>query len=330
MRHSKNFTFCYRLLLLTVFLSLLSPVKFAYGAVYKVQKNDTLWGLAKRNEIDPDTLAVINHLNNKPIIPGQSIIIPDKIINYTVKKGDNLSRIASNLKSNIEIITSLNRLTTTVVFEGQTIKVPVLSDYQPMEKKNSSSVYIVQKGDNLTRIATRFNTPASEILKLNHKKNDSVFIGEKLMIRQKSSHQTVPQTQTYLRLDPNYLFPVEKSAVRNVRQTSRGLSIYLNNKATVRSINNGFVEYAGQMKGYDNVIIVRYGPANRAIFGYLNDILVSSETVVKSGEPIGTVSYHAFLGKTCLYFELRKGTDTTDPLTLFPFLKQDFQDLKKD
>jgi LysM repeat protein len=153
----------------------------------------------------------------KQEIESGSDMVPKKVPQYyTVRQGDNLSKIASKYKTTVNQIMSLNKLKSTTLRVGQslnvgtkTIMVPApasVSKSEPVNKdtvsitqpvsntsqtpKNTSkptttSSYKVKQGDTLYQIAKKFNVTVLEIKTWNQLKSDRINIGQVLVIRKK-------------------------------------------------------------------------------------------------------------------------------------------------
>ena len=167
---------------------------------YTVKSGDTLYSIAKNNNISVDTLVKDNALvdnnlrlgqNLKIRIPSQSTEVieecygPDytppisttPTITYTVKKGDNLYNIAKQFNTSVTAITNLNNLSSANLTIGQQIKIPATSTSMP-----SATTYTVKKGDSLYSIARKFNTTVDSIKRKNNLTSNLLSIGQKLII----------------------------------------------------------------------------------------------------------------------------------------------------
>lgn len=163
---------------------------------YTVKPGDTIYSIARNNNISVDTLVQDNSLtdNNLSIgrilkirVPAGSTVIeecfgPDYTppedpsnFNYTVKKGDSLYSIASKYKTSVSVIKSLNNLNSNNLSIGQVLKIP-------SESTNQTNTYIVKSGDNLYSIARKFNTTVNSIKLKNNLSNNLLSIGQKLII----------------------------------------------------------------------------------------------------------------------------------------------------
>lgn len=120
---------------------------------------------------------------------------------YTVKKGDTLSGIAAKHGVNLSILMEANGMNRkSVIKVGQKISIPANSasaePKQAPEAKEISSAevvtYVVQKGDNLSKIASKYRTSVAAIMELNGMSKTSINVGKKLKI----PTNTKPAAQT--------------------------------------------------------------------------------------------------------------------------------------
>ncbi len=338
--------------LFRLFIIWILPV-YIYSNDYIIQKNDTISSISKRFNQKPELITKLNNIKDNKLLAGSRIYIPHEIINYTVKEGDNLSKIAREHSTKIELIILASELKNSNIYPGKNIRIPInnkenyIETAVQNEKKNEvksisgSFYYIVKKGETLTSISKKFNTTIPVILSCNPGINQGVNTGEKLKIpvMKPIKENWSPEKKTISKVKINYgnlpalesgfSFPVNKELIKYISQTSRGVTIFLDQQTPVKSVNNGLVEYAGKMKGYNNVVIVKYGNEQRAIYGYLSQIEVSIGSIVSNRQVLGNVNRASFLGQIELYFEMRNGINTRDILELYPFLKSNDYLVKK-
>ena len=95
--------------------------------IYIVQKGDSLWSIANKNNTTVDKLKDINKLNSNLLSVGQKLLIPNSSTNnkqYVVKSGDTLYKIAQNNGTTVTDIINLNNLPTTNLSIGQILYLP--------------------------------------------------------------------------------------------------------------------------------------------------------------------------------------------------------------
>ena len=162
---------------------------------YVVKKGDTLYTIARDNNVSVDTIMKDNGLTNTYLVIGQTLklrvsseaidnieecfgeeYIPVETNNnivYIVKRGDSLYQIAKKYNTSVSNIMKLNNLKSINLSIGQELKIP---------NSSSSVTYIVKKGDSLYSIASKFNTTVNNIKIKNNLNSNLLSIGQQLMI----------------------------------------------------------------------------------------------------------------------------------------------------
>ena len=162
---------------------------------YVVKKGDSLYSIARENNISVDTIMKDNSLTNTNLSIGQNLkirisstevveecfgeeYIPPvnlSYITYTVKKGDSLYKIANEFNTSVNTIKNINNLTNINLSIGQVLKIP-------SSNITNENIYTVKSGDNLYSIARKFNTTVDEIKRKNNLSSNNLSIGQKLKI----------------------------------------------------------------------------------------------------------------------------------------------------
>ena len=176
---------------------------------YIVKRGDTIYSIARDNNISVDTLIKDNSLTGNVInigqilkirIPSSGDVVIEECIGpdytppedttpiattYTVKNGDNLYAIAKRYNTSASAIMMLNNLPNTNLSIGQKLKIPATSTVTPTKPTTPSSggtTYTVKNGDNLYAIARRYNTTVDAIKRKNNLTSNNLQIGQKLLI----------------------------------------------------------------------------------------------------------------------------------------------------
>ena len=213
--------------------------------LYIVTRGDTLSSIARKFNITVDELKEANNLTSNALIVGQELRIPktqeldqdttgedeemDMFVTYTVKKGDSLYSIANSYNTTVDIIKDVNNLTNNTLAIGQILKIPTSTTSQETNYNN----YIVQKGDSLYSIATKFNTTVDAIKNLNNLSSNNLSIGQNLKIPSLSgtneeeenySNYTVKAGDSLYKIAS--LYQTSVNAIKNINNlTSNTLSI---------------------------------------------------------------------------------------------------------
>lgn len=171
-------------------------VPLAGSDYYVVKKGDTLWSIARTYGLTVERLKSLNNLTSNNLTIGDSLIVKDSSGNndssssgdnnkyYIVKKGDSLYSIARRNNMTVDELKSLNNLTSNILSIGQRLIISSSSSVP-------NNVYIVKKGDTLWSIANNFNVSVNDLKSANNKSNNSLSIGEQLIIPGKSNGENV-------------------------------------------------------------------------------------------------------------------------------------------
>ena len=138
-----------------------------------------------------------NDLESDKILVGQKLkIYSDKKITssskksktYTVKEGDNLTKIADANSVSVADIKDWNALESDVIQEGQVLKLyptkeTVKKDTKKKDTKSKTTYHTVKKGETLGKIADKYDVTIADIKKWNKLKDDTIEIGEKLIVK---------------------------------------------------------------------------------------------------------------------------------------------------
>ena len=186
-------------------------VPLANSGYYVVKKGDTLWSIAKANNISVDKLKSLNNLTSNNLNIGDSLIVKDSDSSssnsdnsnyYIVKKGDSLWSIARANNISVDELKAINNLTSNNLSIGQKLLVN-------NSASDDNNVYVVKRGDTLWSIANNFNVSVNDLKNANNKVNNSLYIGEKLVIPSNSSNENV-STNIYTVKSGDNLYSIAK------------------------------------------------------------------------------------------------------------------------
>ncbi|MGE7624828.1 LysM peptidoglycan-binding domain-containing protein [Viridibacillus sp. NPDC096237] len=194
---------------------------------YTVQKGNSLSVIAKKYNTTVAKLKSWNNLRSDTIYIGQKLIVSKsgKAVNaglggnknsnnqgatsnkyYTVQKGNSLSVIAKNYNTTVTKLKSWNNLKADTIYIGQKLIVSQKTNV-PKESNNivntstnnkvssTNMYYTVQKGNTLYAISKAYNIPIADIKNWNNLKSDTVFVGQKLILKQKLT-KNIENTQS--------------------------------------------------------------------------------------------------------------------------------------
>ena len=155
--------------------------------IYVVKSGDTLFSIANKFNVTVQAIKNINNLSSNILNVGQELVIPKEetpstsgeFINYTVKAGDSLYKIANAYNTTVNAIMNVNNLTSNALQIGQVLKIPTTTT---QEETKDYINYTVKSGDSLYKIANTYNTTVDEIKKLNNLTSNNLQINQVLKI----------------------------------------------------------------------------------------------------------------------------------------------------
>ncbi|MCY3668827.1 MAG: LysM peptidoglycan-binding domain-containing protein [Gemmatimonadetes bacterium] len=176
-------------ILLDQYASLPIPQKAAVHQ-YRVQRGDTISGIAQTFGVSTRVIAAANSLRNPNLIrPRQLLYIPvaprakptsGRRGTYTVRPNDVLGRIASQHGVSLRDLMKWNGLKTTLIKPGQELVVR----QQPISREVTSGgeTYIVQRGDTLWELARRFAVSVADLQAWNGLEKALIKPGQQLTV----------------------------------------------------------------------------------------------------------------------------------------------------
>jgi LysM repeat protein len=123
---------------------------------------------------------------------------------HVVQRGENLFRIALRYGVTVDALAAANGLSrTSYIYVGQRLVVPTGSSSSSSSSSSSGGVHVVQRGENLYRIALRYGVTYQALASANGIANPNrVYTGQRLVIPGRTSTspapaQPAPSGQTY-------------------------------------------------------------------------------------------------------------------------------------
>ncbi len=99
---------------------------------------------------------------------------------YVVKRGDTLSSIARRFGLSLSALMAANNIKdANRIYVGQVLVIRGGATGQP---PSGATVYVVQRGDTLTRIARLYNTTVAQLKLWNNLRSDIIYVGQRLTV----------------------------------------------------------------------------------------------------------------------------------------------------
>ena len=161
---------------------------------HTVQTGETLYSIALLHNVTVDEIMALNGItDSKSLSVGKVLVIrqgevpsatatpvPGGETVHVVQRGENLFRIALRYGASVRAIADRNNIVNpSLVWTGQKLIIPVGGEPSPP----SGKVHVVQPGENLFRIALRYNTTTWAIATANGLSNTHyIYVGQRLRI----------------------------------------------------------------------------------------------------------------------------------------------------
>ena len=247
----------------------------------------------------------------RPIVAQDSVntfqkLAQAKVRYYRVKRNDNLSTIAQKYDVKVEDLKKWNNIRGNKVAYGKNLKINGIETDQSstavakveLDKKGvqkdsagvaSASFYVVQKGDNLSAIAKKFNVTVAEIQEWNKLINNNVQLGASLQVVKNPTNKE-EIAETVERKDIAY--SVQKgdnlgSIAKKFGATIEELKQWNNLKSNAIAIGNSLVVAK-------NEIVIDTNKATVASFKkkeqFSNSAKKEAEYYVKKGDSLYSIS----------------------------------------
>jgi septal ring factor EnvC (AmiA/AmiB activator) len=95
---------------------------------------------------------------------------------------------------------------------------------------------------------------------------------------------------------------------------NQGIEIQVPSKTEVIAVAEGEVVYVSRLRGYGEFLILQHDAEFYTLYARLSEVLVKAGDGVERGEKIAWVGEEKTVTSPCLYFEIRRGKNSLDPL----------------
>lgn len=318
----------------------ISQPENAEPIVYTVKAGDNLWNISRKYGVSVEVIVSVNNLKEKNLLSlGQKLEIPaigggvsnsnqkqePTIITYTVVKGDNLWSISQRYDVKMStIITTNNLKEISRLSIGQKLKLPITNmdiakaEGYDQEAAAEEIVYYVKKGESLWSISREYNVKLESIIAAN-----SITDASKISTGQQLRIPNVPGARSNI---GNFIWPARGRitspygirVISGRKDFHAGIDIGGPTGTNIVAAESGRVSYAGNMRGFGNVIILSHDGGYSTVYAH------NSVNLVKKGQYVNRGSVIAKMGRTGnatgshLHFEVRLSGKPVNPL---PYLK---------
>ncbi|GHT48368.1 peptidoglycan-binding protein LysM [Spirochaetia bacterium] len=231
--------------------------------------------------------------------------------NYVVKRGDNVSKIASDHFISIDaVIASNNMSNARSLREGEILRLPNMDGIP----------YTVASGDSLKKIADNFNVPLEAILDANDIQNDNIKIGTVYFIpgaKMKSEDLQLALGELFVypvtgRLSSSYGW--RKDPFTGLRRYHRALDLSAPLGTPVKASMAGKVTTVSVDDTYGNYVIITHSGGFQSMYAHLKTVSAKQGASIRQGEPLGEVGSTGHSTGAHLHFAIYKNNAAVNPL----------------
>ncbi|WP_297454408.1 LysM peptidoglycan-binding domain-containing protein [Persephonella sp.] len=322
--------------------------------IHKVKRGESLIKIAKKYHVYTKDIIELNNLK-KPyrLYVGQKLKIPVKIkpkkvsstttrkyktyckVKHKVKKGESLSIIANRYGISLRSLKLMNHLRSNYIYPGQVLCVrkgiKTTTSRQSVAKatdiyikkerivKKKIIIHRVRPGESLGKIARKYGTTVSKLIRLNHlRKPYIIHPGQKLKV-EKVEVSYIKKIEKKGNSSLSFLWPVKGEIINKFANTAYkrhlGIDLATDCGVPVRAAESGEVIYAGSsIKPYGKLVIIRHAGKFNTVYAHLGKINVREGQIVRKGDIVGYTGNMENINGCGLYFEIRKNAIPVDPL----------------
>lgn len=252
----------------------------------------------------------------------------DKVVDYTVQRGDTISTIAEKFGISTDTIRWENDLTGDSITVGDSLKILPVTGIS----------YKVQSGDTIYSIAKKFGVDAQKIANwpFNDYANPETFslvVGQILIVPdgiEPSARPSAPTVTYYAQKvahsdvvsSGGFSWPMVGGISQYPVWYHMALDITNPIGTPIKATKNGkviSVEVGGWNYGYGTNVVVDHGDGITSLYAHMSAVAVSAGQDVVGGQTV--IGYVGVTGHTTgphLHFEIRRSGVTTNPLSYLP------------
>ncbi len=272
----------------------------------------------KEGFVQSGVLAVDYNPWEQSIITNISAKPRDKIIDYVVRKGDTLDKIAKKFGVTVNTIKWANNLKSDIVRVGQVLKIPPVSGV----------VHKVKAGETIYSIAKKYKVDPQNIVNFpfNEFADPDTFAlrpGQILYVpggviekkRAVVRRKALAQVQAGVKGTGRFIWPTTGRITQYPIWYHMALDIANRSAPNIIAADSGTVVYSGCLRyGYGCHIIIDHGNGYRTLYAHMSRLYVSVGQRVARGQAIGRMGSTGRSTGTHLHFEIRRGNRLLNPL----------------
>ncbi len=302
---------------------------------HTVKRGESLWKLARRYGVTIDQLMNWNKIPSRSNIrPGQKLQlavskeqqaklakaqkaakpVKGRKATYTVQAGDNLYTIAKKLRTSVaSLLLNNNVIDPEHLRPGQVLNISTANRI----------VHIVNQGETLWELSKLYSIPLKELITHNDIKYRTIFPGQRLTIPVRDPKTLKSLFSKRNKKKGKYARPLRGRLcgvfgwrihpILKRRLFHCGVDLAARQGTAIGSIAAGKVTFAGWLRGYGKVVVVKHGKKYSSRYAHCKSINVKVGQHVKAGQTIARVGTTGLSTGPHLHLEVRKYGRPVDP-----------------
>lgn len=309
------------LLSIFVFFAVVSPVHAGFfsflGKILGDDKNEDTFNSQNLPVLAANAAvggASINFVEESSLLPvvgpmGSAADIEtyklDQITTYTVRSGDNLSKIAKMFGVDVGTIYWANDLKKgDLIKEGDTLVILPVTGVQ----------YEIKKGDTIESIAKKFKGDIGEIISYNGIDGDGLVVGSTIIIPNAELSPVPMQNKTIVRgsggpsLAGYFIRPISGGRKSQGLHGFNGVDLANSCGTPIMASASGTVliaRSAGWNGGYGRYVVIAHPNGTQTVYAHLLNVAVTSGQYIQQGWQIGTLGSTGLSTGCHVHFEIR-------------------------
>ncbi|MBZ0215155.1 MAG: peptidoglycan DD-metalloendopeptidase family protein [Fimbriimonadaceae bacterium] len=276
-----------------------APAAPRVATTYTVQPGDTLYGIARQNNVNAKELASANNLSSpNSIRVGQRLVMPGEggaTAPQRTTVGQTQQAMSNAMPANrpANINPSNQRVASIGANDAQTVPMPTA---RPAYQSNQTVAPTSQ-----TQTSSAPATTPTQVASARPTGNSGPLPAPEAM----SSSQ--------------FRWPVRGRVISGFGSKSNGakndgINIAVPAGTSIKAAENGVVAYAGnELEGYGNLILIRHENDWVTAYAHSSRVLVQRGDKVRRGQIIAQAGQTGSVDRPQLHFELRQGSRPIDP-----------------
>ena len=265
------------------------------GGMVEVRENDTLFGVATRYNVTPQSIIETNGLSPPYVLHRGKVlkIVPHR--SHIVRHGDSVYVISQRYAISQYQLAQLNGLSPPFELEvGQRLQLPNTLDFSVLDSGLPDGI----SGTN---------------------------VAQPTIVTRKTASANVPRKRfvaPVLGTSSGFTWPVEGEIIAEFGPSQRGVhndgvNIAAKQGVTVGAAARGRVAFVGSnIKSFGRLVLIKHDGGIITAYAHLGDIAVKEGDIVTVGQVIGSIGKSGRVETPQLHFEIRKSRQPVDPRSL--------------